>query len=234
VKIAIMQPYLFPYIGYFQLIHDVDLFVIHDDVQYIKGGWINRNRILVNGGEEYLFTFSLQKSSSSAKINERFFSKEIKNEKLKFLRMIEHSYKRAPFFYNIKPIIQDIMDYEQRNISDFISYSLKVICEYLEIKTPFIYSSCIDKNDNLKGEARVIDINKSLHSTCYINPIGGVELYSKSRFKQEGIDLYFLKPKLIHYKQFNSDFVPWLSIIDVLMFNSKDTIRTFLDEYELI
>ena len=228
-----MQPYLFPYIGYFQLIHAVDLFVIYDDVKYIKGGWINRNKILVNN-KEYLFTFSLKKSSSYANINERFFSEKFKNEKLKFLKTVEHSYKRAPFFYDVYPIIQDIMNYEKENISEFISYSLKVVCKYLGIKTPFVFSSCIDKKDFLKGEERVININKCLNSTCYINHIGGVGLYSKSRSKQEGIDLYFLKPKPIHYKQFNADFIPWLSIIDVLMFNSKDTVRTFLDEYELI
>lgn len=233
MKIAIMQPYLFPYIGYFQLIHAVDLFVIYDDVQFIKRGWINRNKLLVNG-KEHLFTFSLQKSPRNTNINEKIFSSDNNYEKIKFLQLIEYNYKKAPFFNEVYPIIQRIMSCNDQNLCSFIYNSLMIICDYLEIKTRFIFSSQINKDDSLKGEERIISINKSLHSSCYINPIGGVELYSKSRFKQEGIDLYFLKPKPIQYKQFNSDFIPWLSIIDVLMFNSKDTVRTFLDEYELI
>lgn len=228
-----MQPYLFPYIGYFQLINSVDIFVIYDDVQFIKGGWINRNRFLINN-KETLFTFGLRKSSTFTNINNKFFSCNFQKEKIRFIHTIEQHYKKAPFFNSVIALLKEIMDYQQDNLVEFIYFSLKKICEYLDIDTPLVYSSNINKNENLTGEERIIEINKTLHSSSYINPIGGVELYSKSLFMQEGIDLFFLRSKPIQYKQFNSDFIPWLSIIDVLMFNSKDTVKTFLTEYELI
>ncbi|WP_066327039.1 WbqC family protein [Anoxybacteroides amylolyticum] len=233
MKIAIMQPYLFPYIGYFQLIHTVDVFVLYDDVQFIKKGWIHRNRLLVND-KDYLFTLSLQKSPRETIIKEKFFSDQFDYEKGKLLQLIEHSYRKAPFFNEVYPLIQHIISHQDRNVCSFIYQSLVAICGYLEIKTRFIFSSEINKNNALKGQEKIIEINKLLKSDCYINPIGGTELYSKARFREEGLELYFLKPKLIQYKQFGAEFIPWLSIIDVLMFNSKDIVKNFLNEYQLI
>lgn len=232
MKVGIMQPYLFPYIGYFQLINFVDAFVFHDDVQFIKGGWINRNRILLNG-KDYMFTFSLKKDSSFTNINQRYFTANIDIEKKKFINIIKIAYTKAPFFQEILLLLEKILNYNEVNMSKFIINSLKILCKYMEIITPFYLSSELDKENLLKGEERVIAINKCLFSDNYINPIGGVELYSKEEFANNGIKLNFIKCKNIKYSQFNNNFIPNLSIIDVLMFNSKSETKRLLNEFEL-
>jgi hypothetical protein len=233
MKLAIMQPYLFPYFGYFQLINIADKFIIHDDVQYIKGGWINRNKILLNK-QAYLFTFSIKKDSAFLNINQRFFTDNFDKERKKFFNIVESTYRKAPFYSNTKKLLECILFTDELNISDMITQSLILICNYLDIGTQFYISSEIDKDNTLKGEERVIGINKCLGSKHYINSIGGETLYSKDVFKENGITLSFIKPKLVEYKQFENQFVPWLSIIDVLMFNSVEKIRELLKEYELI
>ncbi len=234
MKIAIMQPYLFPYIGYFQLINSVDLFVIHDDVQYIKGGWINRNRILVNNCP-FLFTFSLKKAPSTLNINERYFSGAFMEEKKKLLRTLKSSYGKAEGYDEVSRLVEESLDvkHEDEDISKIITSSLKLICNYLNIETPIVVSSEINKNNLLKGEERVIEINKQLNSTHYINPIGGLQLYNEENFLKQDIKLNFLQSKPIVYPQGN-EFIPWLSIIDVLMFNSKEKVRGFLGHYDLL
>jgi hypothetical protein len=233
MKLAIMQPYLFPYFGYFQLINTVDKFIIYDDVQYIKGGWINRNRILLNT-QAHLFTFSIKNDSTFLNINQRYFTNKLDKEKEKFFNIVDSAYSKAPFYSNTKKLLECILFTGELNISDMITQSLILICNYLDIGTQFYISSEIDKDNTLKGEERVIAINKCLDSKHYINSIGGETLYSKDVFKENGITLSFIKPKLVEYKQFKNQFVPWLSIIDVLMFNSVEKTREMLQEYELI
>lgn len=232
MKVGIMQPYLFPYIGYFQLINAVDKFVIHDDVQYIKGGWINRNRIQIND-RDYLFTFSLKKDSSLKNINTRFLSDQFIKEKAHFLRIIQNNYKKAPYFKEVYDLLSSILDHNDLNISSFIVNSLKQICEYLEIKTPIYISSKLKKNNELKGQDRVIDICKTFKTTTYINPIGGKILYSKDVFKKNKMALYFLQTKDIIYEHNDQPFIPNLSIVDVMMFNSKEEIIKMLRLYNL-
>lgn len=232
MKLAIMQPYLFPYFGYFQLISIVDKFIIYDDVQYIKGGWINRNRILLNT-QAHLFTFSVKNDSAFLNINQRYFTNKFDKEKQKFLKIVYSAYSKAPFYLNIRKLLERILFTEELNISNMITQSLMLICNYLDIGTQFYISSEINKDNTLKGEERVISINKCLGSKHYINSVGGKTLYSKDVFKENGIKLSFIKPKLVEYKQFENQFVPWLSIIDVLMFNSVEKIREMLQEYEL-
>lgn len=235
MKVAIMQPYLFPYIGYFQLINSVDLFVICDDVQYIKGGWINRNRILVNN-HDHMFTFSLKKDSSHLNINKRYFSERIGIEKQSFLKTLKASYGKLERYDEVSCLIEEVLSGNviDQDISKIITRGLKVICNYLDIHTKILFSSEIPKNNELTREDRVIEINKQLHATHYINPIGGMELYSKGNFLKHNINLSFLKSKPIQYKQNGKEFIPWLSIIDVLMFNSRDEVKQLLDEYELL
>ena len=233
VTIGIMQPYLFPYLGYLQLINAVDKFVIHDDVKYIKGGWINRNHILLNK-KDYLFSFSLKKDSDYLNINQRFFVDYIETERKKFLITLSNAYKKAPYFTDIIRLILEIFSYKELNISLMITNSLKILCTYLDIKSEFFVSSEIGKNNSLKGPERVMSIVKILDGNHYINPIGGVDLYSKEKFLEEGIKLSFIKTRYIRYKQFDTEFIPNLSIIDVLMFNSKEEVKKLLDEYDLI
>ncbi len=233
MKLGIMQPYLFPYIGYFQLIGAVDKFVIHDDVQYIKGGWINRNRIQIND-KDYLFTFSLKKDSSLKNINTRFFSDQFEKEKAEFLKIIKNTYKNAPYFQEIYDLLSIIFEYKDLNISSFIVNSLKQICDYLDIKTPIYISSNLKKNNELKGQDRVVDICKTFKTTTYINPIGGKILYSKDVFKKNKMSLFFLQTKDIIYEHNRQPFIPNLSIIDVLMFNSKNEMKKMLKNFELV
>lgn len=231
MKIGIMQPYLFPYIGYYQLIKAVDTFVIYDDVNYIKQGWINRNRILVNGIEN-MFSIPLKGGpSQSKKINEMEF---LDNTIIKLLRTIEQSYKKSPYFSEVYPLITNILTYEESNMAKFLRYSLNMVMEHLEINTRVLVSSEIEKNNSLKGADKGIDICKQLKATNYINAIGGQELYSKEIFAENGLILNFIETKPIVYPQFKNQFIPWLSIIDVMMFNSVEKIQEMLDSYELI
>lgn len=234
MKVAIMQPYLFPYIGYFQLIRAADVFVIYDDVQYIKGGWINRNRILLNK-RDHMFTFSLKKASSFHRINERYFSGGFFHKRSKFIQTLNENYGKAENYEEVSFLVEKILnvDVVQDNIATIITKSLKEICNYLNIQTTIVLSSKLENNNQLVGESRVIDINKQLNALHYINPIGGRELYCKDRFQEHGLQLSFLQSRLVPYKQQSDEFVPWLSIIDVLMCNSKATVQKMMDEYDL-
>lgn len=231
MKIAVMQPYLFPYIGYFQLINAVDKFVIYDDVNFINKGWINRNKILVND-KENTFTIPLLKSSQNKLICDLKISNN--NWKPKFLKTITHSYKKAPYYREVYGIISEIVNSEETRLSRYIFKSLIEIKKYLDIKTEFVDSSSIYNNSHLKHWERIIDICIKEDSNHYINPIGGIELYRREIFSSNGIEINFLKSNEPHYKQFNNDFVNSLSIIDVLMFNSKSQVKNYLNEYVLI
>ena len=229
MKLGIMQPYFLPYIGYFQLIKAVDKYVIYDDVNYINKGWINRNNILLNG-QKYLFTLSLLGASQNKLINEIF----VEENQSKLLKTLETAYKKAPYFENIFPVIQNIFDYENKNLGKFVGNSIIQIADYLNIKTEFIYSSEIKKEDILKGQEKILYICKTLNTTKYINAIGGQELYDKEIFKRNNIELNFLQTQIVDYKQFKNDFVPFLSILDLLMFNSVEEIGKMLDKFELV
>lgn len=232
MKLAIMQPYIFPYIGYFQLINAVDKFVIYDDVNFINKGWINRNRIL-NNGKDSLFTIPLKEASQNKLINEIDINWDIA-WKSKFLKTLEQCYKKTPFYSEILPIIEQTLSIDNEPVSKVIEHNLRLICNYLDIKTEIISSSTIYKNTHLKAQERILDVCLQEKASQYINPIGGLELYDKDFFEIKGIQLNFIKSNPIEYPQFKNEFVPWLSMIDVLMFNSKEKIKEFLDNYELI
>lgn len=229
MKVGIMQPYLFPYIGYYQLIKAVDTFVIYDDVNFIKQGWINRNRILLNGND-MMFNIILKGASSFKKINEI----EVSGPNLKLLATIEQAYHKAPYFTEVFPLLSNIISSKETNLARYLTNSLHAIISYLSINTIILISSEIDKDTLLKGEDKVIDICKQLNATNYINAIGGQELYHKEKFSENGLTLNFIKSKSIVYHQFKNKFFPWLSIIDVMMFNSPTKILLMLDNFELI
>jgi NADPH-dependent 7-cyano-7-deazaguanine reductase QueF len=229
MKVAIMQPYFMPYIGYFQLIYAVDVFVIYNNIEYTKKGWINRNRILVNGQAEYI-SLPLKKDSDYLNIKDRYLSDDWHIERKKLLNRITESYRKAPYFSNVFPIIEEIINYDGKNLFQFIFNSLKIVTQYLEITTPFIISSSIQINHQLQSQKKVMELCKAKNATTYINPIGGVELYSREEFKENGIDLQFLKANNIQYLQLDNEFVPFLSIIDVMMFNTKKEIGELLKE----
>lgn len=232
MKLGIMQPYFLPYIGYWQLLNAVDKYVIYDDVNYIKGGWINRNRILINKEAKY-FTIKLNGASSNKLINEIEVSTD-KIYKKKMLKTVEEGYKKAPFFNIVFPIIEEIIENDEKNLAKYLKYSIEKICNYLEIKTELFMSSELEKDNSLKGKDKVINICKKLGATEYYNAIGGQELYSFEEFKDNGIELKFVKTEEIIYKQFNDEFIGNLSMLDILMFNSKEIIKEFLNNYNLI
>lgn len=232
MKVAIMQPYIFPYIGYFQLINAVDIFVLYDDVDFIKQGWINRNKILLNK-KAHTFTIPCKNVSSFSKINniEHNLSEKTKS---KLLKTISQSYTKAPFFNAVMPLVESVLISKYHSISDLCIISIRKVLEYLEISTELKISS-IDFADtiNLDRTDRLIEITKRLNGTHYINPMGGKDLYSKDDFHNKGIKLSFIRIKAEKYEQFGNDFVPNLSIIDVLMFNNKEKVKSLLNEYIL-
>lgn len=232
MKLGIMQPYFFPYIGYWQLMNAVDKYVVYDDVNFIKGGWINRNRILVNGKPQY-FNVQMKGASPFKLINEI----EINNSEIsinKNLKTIYMAYHKAPYFSKVNLLIEKILKNQTPNLTEYIFNSIKCIAEYLNIKTEIIISSKISKNNELKNQDKVIEICKKLNATEYYNAIGGMELYSFDDFRKNDITLSFLKTNDISYKQFNNEFIPNLSIIDVMMFNSQEEIKAMLNDFTLI
>ncbi|MCR5261551.1 MAG: WbqC family protein [Candidatus Gastranaerophilales bacterium] len=232
IKTAIMQPYFFPYLGYYQMFNAVDNFVLLDDVNFIMRGYINRNTILVNG-QPHKFSIPLEKPSQNKLINEtklKFEQKEREN----LLRTFQLAYKKAPFFNDFYPVLDGIVNFEDDDLTSFLKNSFVKVKEYLNLDTEILVSSEIEKDNTLKAQDRIIEINKQLGTNTYINAIGGQELYNRDDFKNVGMELKFIKMLPYEYKQFKNDFVANLSMIDVLMFNSKEEVKKLLDNYELI
>tara|TARA_R110000851_G_scaffold86538_5_gene187926 strand:+ start:1315 stop:2025 length:711 start_codon:yes stop_codon:yes gene_type:complete len=233
-KVAIMQPYFFPYIGYFHLIKSVDEFVIYDNIQYTKKGWINRNRILSNG-EDKILTIPIKKDSDYLNIQDRIIADSWSKDKNKLLNTINNSYKKSPQFNNIFPIVHECLSSLEVNLFKFILNSLTILNSYLEIKTKIITSSDISIDHSLKSQDKVMAICKNLKATTYVNAIGGQELYNVEDFSNKDIKLKFVKSNPLVYKQYKNEFIPWLSILDVLFFNDKkDIIKYLNNEYSLI
>ncbi len=230
MKLAIMQPYFFPYIGYFQLINAVDKFVVYDNIQFTKKGWINRNRILVNGAAEYI-SLPLSKGSDYLNVDQRKLAGTFKTERIKLLRRINESYRKAPQFDTVYPLIESVFNAEEENLFGFIYQSLQAVCQFLDIKTEFIISSTLPIDHQLRSQDKVIAICDASGADQYINTIGGKELYSKEIFQQHNIELSFIQSGRVEYPQFANEFVPWLSIIDVMMFNSKEKIKQYIGSF---
>ena len=231
MKIAIMQPYFLPYIGYFQLISAVDKFVVYDNIEYTKKGWINRNRILVNNKDAFI-SLPLKKDSDYLTVVERSLADTWPQDRAKLLNKITECYRKAPYFKEVYPLVQDILCTDESNLFRFIFRSLQLIKNWLAIPTEMIISSEIDFDQHLKGEEKVIAICKALKADEYINPIGGLTLYDKDRFRKAGLKLSFLRSSdSIVYKQFSDEFIPWLSIIDMMMFNSTEEITLISKQY---
>ncbi|NDV78804.1 WbqC family protein [Dysgonomonas sp. 511] len=231
MKIGIMQPYFLPYIGYFQLLNAVDKYVIYDNIQFTKKGWINRNRILQNG-KDTLITIPVEKDSDYLDVRDRRISSSFDKQKL--INQIRESYRKAPYFNDVMPIVEGIVNYSETNLFLYIYHSVTQICKYLEIGTEIIISSTIGIDHSLKGQDKVIAICKALNATDYINAIGGQELYHAEDFKKENINLHFISTNPVEYTQFKNEFVAWLSILDVIMFNPVEEVRKMLGNYKLI
>jgi len=232
MKLGIMQPYFFPYIGYWQLMKVVDKYIICDDVNFIKGGWINRNKILING-EDKLINLRMHNASQNKLINQvDVLGNPVYNKEL--LKTLEVCYKKAPYYDDVFPVIENIITLDEKNLARYLEFSIRRVSEYLSIDTELSVSSTITKNNDLRGQDKVIEICKVIGADEYINAIGGQELYSTEDFAAQGIQLKFLKTGEIRYQQFKNKFVANLSIIDVMMFNSLEEISELMDDYELV
>lgn len=223
MKLAIMQPYFFPYLGYWQLVHAVDKFVVYDDVNYIKGGWINRNRILINGHPSYI-TVPLHQASPFKRICDTLLQPSmIWREKL--VRTIDNTYRKAPGFAEVFPVVEEITRYETDSLSEYLTHQLRSLSTFLGITTEFVATSRCYGNSELSGQDRIIDICRREGAETYLNLPGGRQLYDAGAFAQEGITLQFIEPVLGPYKHGGSQFVPGLSILDVLMWNPVEDVR---------
>ena len=232
MKLAIMQPYFMPYIGYFQLINAVDLFIVYDNIKYTKKGWINRNRML-RDDKDVTFSLPLKKDSDSLNIVERELSVDFDCDKL--LRQFEGAYWRAPYFEQTFPLLEQIVRYKEINLFRFLHHSITKTCLHLGITTKIKTSSEILIDHTLQSQDKVLALCSAAGATTYINAIGGVALYSKNTFSDKELDLKFLKSNHLEYMQFNDKFLAWLSIIDVMMFNALDVIKSsMLTNYELV
>jgi len=228
-KVAIMQPYFLPYMGYWQLINDVDEFVVYDNIKYTKKGWINRNRFLQNG-KDTLFSLALQSGSDDLDVSDRQLSSAFERDRL--VRQLKEAYRKAPFFSENFSIIEQVINFPDNNLSAYIENSIRTLCSYLSITTPVITSSDIKiDHKSLKGKDKVIEICKSLGATEYVNPIGGLDLYDRSEFEKAGLKLTFLRSRSLDYKQSGNEFIPHLSILDVLMFNSLEQTKEYLGSF---
>ena len=230
MRVAIMQPYFLPYIGYFQLIKSADIFVLADEYQYTKKGWINRNRAILNKRIE---TFTLAVSSEENSISEKKLHSGEMNKSL--FRRIKQSYLDAPNSENITFRLEEILLSEEANLFPFIEKSIISICDFLAIDTQILRLSELDNNKDLRGIDRVQDIVKNLGAETYLNPEGGREIYKKDVFNDNDLELEFLEHNPKPYRQLIPGFVDRLSIIDLLyMHEDEDDIKVHLDSYQII
>ncbi len=228
MKAAIMQPYFFPYLGYFQLIAAVDVFVIYDDVNYTNRGWVSRNNILASGHPQRI-TLALGHRSQNLWPNQM----EVFDNGAKLLKTLAQHYRKAPQFQQVFPMLEAVIQYRDKNLGNYLAHLLKTVCAAMGIQTPLLRSSDLQKDDTLKGQEKILAICRQLQATHYVNSIGGRELYQAAAFAAQSMQLSFLQTRAISYRQFGQPFVPNLSIIDVLMFNDLAQRQKLLAEYDL-
>jgi hypothetical protein len=234
MRVAIMQPYFLPYIGYFQLMSAVDVFVIYDEVEFTKKGWINRNRILMNGAPE-MVSLPMKKDSDYLDIVQRKLSDDFNEQSAKLLRKVEGCYKKAPFFDETYKVLEEILSYKSTNLFEFLHHSIAIVSREIGLTTRIVVSSEVEgKKPDLTGQDRVLNLCRLIGANEYINPIGGLSLYSKAEFESNGINLMFHRIQAFEYQQFNNEFVPYLSILDNMMFQSKSELTQSLVKFELL
>lgn len=231
--IAMMQPYLFPYLGYFQLIATADVFVLGDDLQYIRAGWVNRNRILCEG-QPRLLTFAVKKDRFELPIMQRQLADSFfDTDAPRLVNLIAQSYRKAPCFSTVMPLLERLIRFPQHNLALYTENALRELCAYLQISTPILRGSTLTLGSCNDKQERVINIAHTFSATTFLNPIGGLELYDRERFARNDLLLRFFTMNPISYPQFSHEFVANLSIIDVLMFNRVEQVQAMLDNFSV-
>jgi WbqC-like protein family len=232
MRLAIMQPYFVPYIGYFQLMSAVDKIVLLDDVNFINGGWINRNRIAVHGEPDWL-TLPLAKASQNRLINEIKIVDDPLWKK-KAIRTVELSYQSAPFANQILPLLLEMLGEARGSLSDFLLYQLRRLTDYIGIATQIELASARYPKNTLTGQRRILDICVREGASIYVNLPGGKSLYDGDLFAATGIELLFLDPNLPGLTLRHSGREgPCLSILDLLMLNPVAAVREATEMFRL-
>lgn len=237
MKVAIMQPYFFPYLGYFSLAKNVDRFILLDDVQFIRHGWIERNRILKpNEGWQYI-RVPLKKHSRETIIRDV----EVDNSQdwtTKILAQLQHYAKAAKHYRGTIELVRTIL--ERSKSDDLVNINKKVlvgVLEYLgiEMKVDVFSHMQLRIMTPSAPDEWALNICLALDGVSeYWNPIGGVDFFSSEKYTNAGIKLRFQKVNVTEYDQRRGNFEPGLSVIDALMFNTKEQVRSMLDDYELV
>lgn len=230
-SVAVMQPYFFPYLGYFQLVATSSVFVFLDDVTFIKQGWINRNRCLLQNRPHY-FTVPLQSASSHRPISSTLIADDPR-WRSRMLRLLEQAYAHAPFRQQTLALVERVLSAAHCNISDLAAVSVRTVCEHVGLAATWQTSSSAHPAQGTGGAGRIVNICRALGATRYVNAPGGSDLYDQRDFESEGIEIRFLRPVLPEYPQMGGPFVGGLSIIDVLMFNSPTQVCQWMQAYEL-
>lgn len=225
MRLAVMQPYFLPYLGYFQLLAAVDRFVVYDNIKYTKKGWINRNRLLQNGADAF-FSLPLKGASDSLDVRERVLAADF--DRAALLRQFEGAYRKAPQFAATFPLLETVVRCEESNLFKYLNRSIAAVAAHLGIATPIRISSDVPIDHALRAQDKVLAFCSALGAKTYVNPIGGTELYEREAFAAKGVELKFLKTRPLEYPQFGAPHVPWLSIVDVLMFNPLDAVKTLV------
>ncbi|MDN7124506.1 WbqC family protein [Pseudidiomarina sp. 1APP75-32.1] len=232
MKLAVMQPYLFPYIGYFQLMYAADLFLIYDDVNYIKRGFVNRNNVLSANGVTR-FTVPVPGASQ----NKLFCELEFSDDVDKALKTISHCYAKAPYFDDVFPLVQETLEFGidsgDRSIAAVCQKGFESIFAYLGIEKEFKKTSELDYDREAGPRDRLIALSHKFDADCYINAPGGRKLYDARDFAEQGLELKFIESLPVEYPQSEAEFTPNLSIIDVLMNCSADEVKRLLQRYQL-
>jgi hypothetical protein len=233
MRVAIMQPYFFPYIGYFQLMYASDRFILMDDVQYIRHGWINRNRILMQDGLQYIILPLVKHAANTLIRNIEIVDAGLYKEKI--IRQLDYYRKKAPYFKTVQALLANCLSTGEKNITRMNAHCLKAVCDYTGIhyRVEIASEMNFDYSDVKETADWAICMSKQLSADEYVNAPGGKTLYDQSIFDKNDIQLRFLEPVIREYDQRRNGFQPSLSIIDVMMFNSPAEIKSMLGDYEL-
>lgn len=230
MKVAMNQPYFIPYIGYWQLIESVDTFAIADNYNYIKGGWVNRNRILEGNNIRY-FNITVDHASQNRFICDhriKLFDTAIK------IRQLDSFYSKAPYRKEGIELMEQIFDFDGDNLADFLYRSIQLVCDYLKIETKIVRTSDYEQDSSLRFADRIYNYCRQMGADTYHNPIGGTHLYHFDEFEAQGLKLAFVETIPVPYPQSSEKFEFGLSIIDIIMQNSVEDIQKMLKSYRLI
>lgn len=231
MKLAVMQPYFMPYIGYWQLLGAVDKFVVLDDVAFIPKGWVNRNRILVNGAA-HLFTLPVRQASQNRRINELELAVDESWLK-RFRNTVTQSYRQAPYFAETWVLVDALLTNCRGPLLYCLLEAIRAVARHLEIGTKVALASHIDPEHGRRGQGRILELCRREYATDYFNLPGGKQLYDREAFRHEGVRLGFIEPEEIPYPQLAAGWTPWLSIIDVMMHMGRDGTRGLLGRHQI-